>query len=856
MKRRSQSDLIRWLNITGYAVIVVGVIFLSVSLFKAIQINDRISQEQSYDLSGAATYSDNTTIKQVDHSATKKVLILASYDPTYIYYQDQIAGMLSVSDANDIEFDVVNLDTFKHHTKTDLALIDKIVEQHLADGHYSGVIALRDPALRYVMDHQDDYFKDLPILFCGVADQKLGRRAAKNPHIAGSAESTHITSTVNMARKLLPGTKRIVAVHDDSDLGKTDAKIFEGLARKKRYAGLDLVTLNTDQYSGKALRKIIASYKKGTIVLAMTAHTDRDGNYYTVAEMVRNLSERASVPIFRSGKGGYSNGAAAGRITLCKTESANTVRLMHQIIDGKVDLAKLRNVPVNTRAVSVVSYPMMKKYHLDFNRLPKSTLLIGAPASYTRRSYWPVLIAMGIILAGALMLLVASRLDVKMRLHTERRLQKLTDHLQFANAHDPLTAVYTRQAAGKRLDELDRQHRPYAVVTTDLDNFKDINKVYGHEASDAQLKDIASELKSLTDACGGVAARYSGDAFLLFFPDRTLQKDDPILHRIQNIFKRRRTIGMDTIQLRASIAAANSNPSSTNKDVLLLCETAMQIGKRRGKNACIVYDERMKQEAAKSEQKRLAVLDAIEHDGLTMVYQPQVETATGKLTGFEALARMKDKTLSPGVFIPIAEANGWIQKIGRITTKMVIRQICVWRNKQLNPPPISINYSIGQLSDADYLTYLKQCLVMYAVPVEAIRLEITESLFIRKEREARAFFEAAHRMGVRFMMDDFGTGYSSLSMLQRLPVEEVKIDKSILDNHCSNSGDPFLKHVIALIHDDGKRALCEGVETQIQRELLKDLHCDLIQGFYFGKPGPAEAAEGVIRKGVLDPEKD
>lgn len=179
MKRRSQSDLIRWLNIAGYAVIIVGVIFLSVSLFKAIQINDRISQEQSYDLSGAATYSDNTTIKQVNHSATKKVLILASYDPTYIYYQDQIAGMLSVSDANDIEFDVVNLDTFKHHTKTDLALIDKIVEQRLADGHYSGVIAMRDPALRYVMDHQDDYFKDLPILFAAWLIRSWGSAPLK-----------------------------------------------------------------------------------------------------------------------------------------------------------------------------------------------------------------------------------------------------------------------------------------------------------------------------------------------------------------------------------------------------------------------------------------------------------------------------------------------------------------------------------------------------------------------------------------------------------------------------------------------------------------------------------------------------
>jgi EAL domain-containing protein (putative c-di-GMP-specific phosphodiesterase class I) len=226
------------------------------------------------------------------------------------------------------------------------------------------------------------------------------------------------------------------------------------------------------------------------------------------------------------------------------------------------------------------------------------------------------------------------------------------------------------------------------------------------------------------------------------------------------------------------------------------------------------------------------------------------------LIGFEALVRMKDGAMGPGEFIPIAEENGWIQQIGRITTELTIRQICIWRNKQLNPPPVSINYSIGQLSDTDYLTYLKQCLVMYAVPVEAIRLEITESLFIRKEREAARFFEAAAAMDIRFMMDDFGTGYSSLAMLQRLPVSEVKIDKSLLDNHFAQSDDRFLNHVIELIHDDGKRALCEGVETKAQRSLLNTLGCDLIQGYYFGKPGSPDQAEGAIRKGTLDPELD
>jgi diguanylate cyclase (GGDEF)-like protein len=852
MKSYKKTNLQRFLRVGGFVVVILGIVTLSVSLIKQIQINETTTQEKSLNVSSTDRYADNTTIKQMNHDTTKKVLFIASYDPTNNYYQQQIDGMLSVSDANNIEFDVINMDYAKHHSASDNRAIDQNVKQRLATNRYSGVMVAGDPALQYVMDHQEEDFKGLPIVYFGVVDKKLGQSASKNANITGYLQSDNVAATIDLARKLLPGTKRIVAIHDESDVGRTEARIFNRLAGKKRYASLDFVDLDLSHYSNKALRKAVAKYKKGTIILLMTAHIDRDGNYYTFPEITRTLSESASVPIFRNGKNGYNNGAVAGKVILSQSTAADAVQLMHNALDGRVQLSKLTAPQTHTDTATVASYKSMQQFNLDFDSLPKSTLLVGAPDAYYRRTYWPIINSMLVILVGFGMILAASRMDLKIRIHTEKRLQRLTEHLRFANAHDPLTAVYTRQAASKRLDELDSLGQPYAIVTTDLDNFKDINEVYGHTVGDVLLKNIAEELSDLAASHGGAAARYSGDAFMLFFPDAELQEDDPMFHQIQNIFGRRRTVGMDTLQLRASITAANSEPGHTYKDVLLWCETAMQTGKSKGKNACIFYSQRMKQEAAAAEQTRLSVLDAIEHNGFYMVYQPQVETTTGRLTGFEALARMKSGALSPGIFIPIAEENGWIQQIGRLTTEMTIRQICIWRNKQLTPPPVSINFSIGQLSDTDYLAFLKSRLVMYAVPVEAIRLEVTESLFIRKEREAKAFFKAAQNMGVRFIMDDFGTGYSSLSMLQRLPVEEVKIDKSLLDSHSAGTDDHFLQHVIELIHDDGKLALCEGAETEAHGHLLKVLHCDLIQGYYYGRPEPADQAEARIRKALSD----
>ncbi|MQM72028.1 MAG: EAL domain-containing protein [Eubacteriaceae bacterium] len=852
MGLRKKFNWSRFFTTCGYTVIVVGVIFLVVALYHQIQTNERAVEENSVNISGAARYSDNAAFSDASRQRTDRVLFIASYDPTSSYYQDQITGLLSVSDANNIEFDVINMDAAKHDDPEDYAILDQTVQRRLASTHYRGVITAGDPALQYVMNHQNDFFKGLPVVFFGVIDQTLGKTAAKNPNITGYLESSHIAATLDMAKKLLPGTKRVVAIHDESALGTTEAEIFNSLSKKKQYAGLDFETLDLEHYTNASLRKAVSAYKKGTIILLMSAHVDQDGNYYTAAEITRTVSNAAAVPVFRNSKGGYSNGAVAGQVSSYRSTAAAAVRLMSRTLNGTTQLAKVGVTKSLSNSVYVANYPTMKKFNLDLDDLPSHTVLVGAPESYYAGSYKTVIYSILVILAGFVLIFVGARLDIRIRKHNEKHLKKLTNRLSFANAHDPLTAVYTRQAASKRLDELDLQDQPYAIVTTDLDNFKDINEVYGHTVGDVLLKNIAEELSDLAAAHGGAAARYSGDAFMLFFPDAELQEDDPMLHQIQNLFSRRRSVGMDTLQLRACITAANSEPGHTYKDVLLWCETAMQAGKNKGKNACIFYSQRMKQEAAAAEQTRLSVLDAIEHNGFCMVYQPQVETATGRLTGFEALARMKSGALSPGIFIPIAEENGWIQQIGRITTELTIRQICVWRNKHLTPPPVSINFSAGQLGDTDFLMFLKRCLVMYAVPVDAIRLEVTESLFIKKEQEAENFFKAAKEIGVRFMMDDFGTGYSSLSMLQRLPVSEVKIDKSLLDSHSAKKDDPFLKDVITLIHDDGKVALCEGVETKAQRDLLNALNCDLIQGFYFGKPGTPEQAEAAIRKGVYD----
>ena len=229
----------------------------------------------------------------------------------------------------------------------------------------------------------------------------------------------------------------------------------------------------------------------------------------------------------------------------------------------------------------------------------------------------------------------------------------------------------------------------------------------------------------------------------------------------------------------------------------------------------------------------------LENDGFFMLYQPQVDVMSRRLVGFEALARAKRRDLPPGKFIPIAEKNGLIWKIGRVTTELVVRQIAAWRDAGKALYPVSINFSSMQLSDEGYLSFLKALLERYRVPAGLVEIEITESCFVGKTDYAINLFEQFKAMGITLLMDDFGTGYSSLGYLT---VDVIKLDKSIVDIYLLPGKDHFVQNVIRLVHDLGKKNIIEGVETQDQARRLKELGADIIQGYYYSKPIPPESA--------------
>ena len=296
--------------------------------------------------------------------------------------------------------------------------------------------------------------------------------------------------------------------------------------------------------------------------------------------------------------------------------------------------------------------------------------------------------------------------------------------------------------------------------------------------------------------------------------------------------------------MTAKIGVVNADSAFRPEKNIENARFAMSSGESSEYTEVTFYDDELKARAEDEIQTRKTLSELLENDGFYMLYQPQVDIMSGEVCGYEALVRAKGRDMYPGRFIPVAERNGMIWKIGRITTELVLRQIAAWRDAGETLRPVSINFSSMQLSDEGYLDFLKGLMEKYDIPAELVEIEITESVFVGNSGQAVSLFERFKEMGITLLMDDFGTGYSSLGYLTYIPVDVIKLDKSLVDAYLVPGNDQFILHVIRLVHDLGKKIIVEGVETAEQVARLKEFDADVIQGYYYSKPLMPEEAIG------------
>ena len=423
--------------------------------------------------------------------------------------------------------------------------------------------------------------------------------------------------------------------------------------------------------------------------------------------------------------------------------------------------------------------------------------------------------------------------------------------LTYIAHHDVLTNLPNRMLLDDRLGHLmaqaDRCQTTLAVAYLDLDGFKAINDAHGHEAGDQVLRVIAERFQAALRK-GDTLARVGGDEFVAVVPilDKAMAIES-ILSRLLAEGARPINVGELLLSLSVSIGVTfYPQEESVNAERLLRqADEALYQVKIRGKNHYRIYRRHPDRAGSGRRETVEQVRMALQENDLTLYYQPQVNMRTGKIVAVEALVRWKQPDASPrlpGTFLPAIADHGVGIELDRWALRRGVAQLATWHAQDINLP-LSVNVGARTLQDPEFEIYMRELIAEHPFLAEGfLQLEVVESTALD---DLTLVCQAMHRcrdLGIRFSLDDFGTGYSSLAYLKRLPVDQLKIDRSFVRDMLTDPDDlAILEAILALAATFGLPAVAEGVESAAHGEVLLQLGCELGQGFAIGVPMPAEA---------------
>lgn len=431
--------------------------------------------------------------------------------------------------------------------------------------------------------------------------------------------------------------------------------------------------------------------------------------------------------------------------------------------------------------------------------------------------------------------------DISNKKVVEKELEELT-------LTDHLTSLSNRSSFNELLFNLitDSKNSPsnHAILFIDLDRFKQINETLGNEVGDLLLIEVANRINTVVRD-SDIFARYGGDEFLLAINSMEHQKE--AVHFAKDIIKKLNKpfyINEDEIYITSSIGISIYPQDGVEVEKLIhKADKAMYFAKQNGRNQYAFYFEELKRDS-----KRLLLLEAelrkaIQAKKITIAYQPKVSVDKQDIIGVEALVRWTSDKLgfvSPGEFIPLAEDTGLIIPLSELIIEKVCLDILDWRKEGINKLPVSINIAALHFQQDDFIERINEIVMQYNCSPQQLELELTERTVMHDSEGIVSKLIKLKNMGFKISIDDFGTGYSSLSYLNRFPLNYLKIDSSFIQRITSlKDKQAIVDSIILMAHRLHLKVVAEGVETKDQVKLLKEMDCDIIQGYYYSKPIPS-----------------
>ncbi len=419
---------------------------------------------------------------------------------------------------------------------------------------------------------------------------------------------------------------------------------------------------------------------------------------------------------------------------------------------------------------------------------------------------------------------------------------------------DYLTGLDRYEVFLEKLEENIKQigDRRITIVYTDIKYFKYINETYGYQVGDALLKDFVAEMVKENNNLLCCARVYSDNFVSAGFLREDLSNEEfrNLIYRVnlEREAKFREKYLNSRLQFCTGISIIDKNSRSLDAETVVSnANLARKVAKEMDEDCCILFDNSMMEGIKREVEITSRVPKAITNHELKVYYQPKIETETLRLIGAEALVRWQkpDGTfVYPDQFIPLIERSGQVVDVDYYVYREAFKFVADRMAAGKNVVPISLNVSRVHLNKMHILEYIRELFEEYKIPSGMIEFELTESIYLDNTERALELVKGLHKLGTKVSMDDFGSGYSSLNLLSRLPIDIIKLDKVFLRENTLQESD---KIIISCVVDMAKRlsitSLCEGVETPEQSDYLKEVGCQIQQGYYFSRPIPQKEFE-------------
>ncbi len=836
--------------------------------------------------------SGETTDSEGSDFDDKNVLYISSYSPSFRTFFQQVEGIRKVFNGYPITLDVEFMDTKRFFTEENILNFQTSMEYKLNFVEYDAVIVGDDNGINFIMEKKDEWFPDTPVFFLGVNNYDKALAYSSVDDVTGVFEAPSFGDTIQMAYDLNPEAKAVVALVDATASGQGDLELF--YKEKDRFKDLDFQALDLSEMTFNEFTDKLEDLGHDDLLLLVSVYRDYTGQTLSFEEGVDLVLSATDQPVYHPYEHGVGEGLLGGRVVSHVEQGCAAGKMVIDYFQGKpISLMPLIDQSPNEY---MVDYEVLSKHGLDRDQLPQDTILINYEPGFIEENLalvlWVSLIIVAelLIILALIYLVIARRKAQEALLESQLELKDSYDEVEAMNEElkttiddlkvtneklensvieveirderinelvylDSLTGLLNRFSIYEEIERLlyDSETKQLVILFLDVDNFKNINDIFGHDVGDQVIRDTGKKLKDLQDEDIYIG-RFGGDEFIFAIAKPwTMNEIEFFAKEVQDLFKGIIHLEDHGFILSVSLGISIYPDHGDTKELLIKkADIALYDAKNRGKDQFVVFDKQLDDELAERVSFQNLLADGFKNNEFMVYYQPVYMAGSHGIKGYEALIRWYSKELgwvSPYKMITVAEEVGSIIEIGEFVIRRAVDFSARINKNSKRDICVSINISMVQLMFTGFADLIKKIVDEAHVSSNCICLEMTETVFIKNIIEGREVINQLRKYGFKISLDDFGTGYSSLGYLKELDIQVLKIDQSFIRFMEKGSYDRFMvKSIIELAKQKGVEVVAEGVETLEQLEMLEEMSCDMIQGYYFNKPMPEKEAMALLEK--------